>query len=258
MRKLYIFGLIGLAALIIGLVWADQMTFTTYYPAPYGVYRQFTTTSKTTLATNPLGTDTEANVGIGTTQPRDKLHVNGSLKFDQEDRDDSTGGINFDLNEDKNCGYIYGSTVSGKYYKSLNIVLGNNDVGGKYTVDENSQIGIVVNAGRIAPRRAGKILLQADKITLDALKVEYPGETHSADHVFDPAYKLESIEEHAKFMWKNRRLPAISLPEKIEDGQGTIDIIQDRKRLLEELEKAHIYIEQLNERIKKLEAKVNF
>ena len=40
MRKLYFFGLIALAAVIVGLAWADQMTFTTYYPAPFGVYRQ--------------------------------------------------------------------------------------------------------------------------------------------------------------------------------------------------------------------------
>lgn len=79
MRKLYIFGLIGVAVLIIGLAFADQMTFTTYYPAPYGVYRQFTTTSKTCLATNTLGTDlgedAEAMVGIGTTSPDAKLDV---------------------------------------------------------------------------------------------------------------------------------------------------------------------------------------
>lgn len=41
MRKLYIFGLIALPALIIGLAWAqEQITLTTYYPAPYGVYKQ--------------------------------------------------------------------------------------------------------------------------------------------------------------------------------------------------------------------------
>ena len=39
MRKLYIIGLIALAALIIGLAWAEQITLTTYYPAPYGVYK---------------------------------------------------------------------------------------------------------------------------------------------------------------------------------------------------------------------------
>ena len=49
MRKLYLFGLIGLVALIIGLAWAEQITFTTYYPAPYGVYKEFEATGKTRL-----------------------------------------------------------------------------------------------------------------------------------------------------------------------------------------------------------------
>lgn len=83
MRKLYIFGLIGLAALIIGLAWAEQITLSTYYPAPYGVYKEFKTTSKTTLATNTLGTgvgeDPNAKVGIGTTNPRTKLEIYRAL-----------------------------------------------------------------------------------------------------------------------------------------------------------------------------------
>ena len=40
MRKLYIFGLVAIAALIIGLAYAEQITFSTYYPAPHGVYRE--------------------------------------------------------------------------------------------------------------------------------------------------------------------------------------------------------------------------
>ena len=39
MRKLYILCVIASAAFIIGLAWADQITLTTYYPAPYGVYK---------------------------------------------------------------------------------------------------------------------------------------------------------------------------------------------------------------------------
>lgn len=39
MRKFYIFGLIALAGIIIGLAWAEQLTLTTYYPAPYGAYK---------------------------------------------------------------------------------------------------------------------------------------------------------------------------------------------------------------------------
>ena len=83
MRKLYIFGLVALACIVIGLAFAEQMKFTTYYPAPHGVYRQFTTTSKTSLATNPLGLgigyDSESMVGIGTTDPQAKLEVNDSM-----------------------------------------------------------------------------------------------------------------------------------------------------------------------------------
>ena len=60
MRKLYIFGLIGLVALIIGLAFADQMTFTTYYPAPYGVYNNMRVMN---------------SLGVGTTEPEAILDV---------------------------------------------------------------------------------------------------------------------------------------------------------------------------------------
>jgi hypothetical protein len=40
MRKLYIFGLIAIGGLIFGLAYAEQITLSTYYPAPYGVYRE--------------------------------------------------------------------------------------------------------------------------------------------------------------------------------------------------------------------------
>ena len=63
MRKLYIFGLIGLAAVLIGLAWADQMTFTTYYPAPYGVYNNMRVMD---------------SLGVGTTQPERTLHIAGT------------------------------------------------------------------------------------------------------------------------------------------------------------------------------------
>lgn len=61
------------------------MTFSTYYPAPYGRYRQFSTTSKTTLATDEhnIEANDDIRVGIGTTNPQVLLHV-------QRDQNDST------------------------------------------------------------------------------------------------------------------------------------------------------------------------
>ena len=78
--------------------------------------------------------------------------------------------------------------------------------------------------------------------------------TPVSDFVFTNDYQLESIEEHAAFMWKNKHLPALQSAGEIERAGG-YDISLRREQMLEELEKAHIYIEQLNNDIKSLENK---
>jgi len=76
MKKYHIIGLVIAVVLIAGIVYADQMTFSTYYPAPYGRYRQFSTTGLTTLATDEFGNEgATALVGIGTTNPNVPLTI---------------------------------------------------------------------------------------------------------------------------------------------------------------------------------------
>jgi hypothetical protein len=74
------------------------------------------------------------------------------------------------------------------------------------------------------------------------------GGTDGCDFVFDPAYKLDSIEDHAATMWEKSHLPAVGpTPE----GQRIPLNLPGRLfGMLNELEKAHIYIDQLNERLK--------
>ncbi|WP_321341965.1 hypothetical protein [Breoghania sp.] len=74
------------------------------------------------------------------------------------------------------------------------------------------------------------------------------------DAVFDSAkYEVPSIEEHAAAMWKNKYLPAV--------GPTTPDqpfnVTSKLASVLNELEHAHIYIEQLNSRIASLELAVH-
>ena len=51
---------------------AEDITLTTYYPSPRGVYQQLRTTDETLLATEG------GNVGIGTTSPVNQLDVEGA------------------------------------------------------------------------------------------------------------------------------------------------------------------------------------
>ncbi len=66
-------------------------------------------------------------------------------------------------------------------------------------------------------------------------------------------YELESIEEHAAYMWENKHLWGVGpTPE----GEP-INVSKKVTGVLHELEKAHIYIEQLNDRLKDRDAQVD-
>jgi len=68
------------------------------------------------------------------------------------------------------------------------------------------------------------------------------------DYVFHNTYNLESIEEHGNFMFNNYHLPSIKSARYIKNKEDL-----KKEEILEELEKAHIYIYQMNERLKRLE-----
>ena len=72
-----------------------------------------------------------------------------------------------------------------------------------------------------------------------------------ADYVFEDGHPVETIEEHARQMWAERHLPAIPAAERDQAGREVIEIGRQNRGLLEELEKAHIYIEQLNTGLQK-------
>ena len=73
------------------------------------------------------------------------------------------------------------------------------------------------------------------------------------DRVFDDDYDLPSIADHAEQMWKNRYLPAIG---PTLQGQP-VNLSEQYGNMLNELEKAHIYIAQLNERNQALQDRLS-
>jgi hypothetical protein len=71
-----------------------------------------------------------------------------------------------------------------------------------------------------------------------------------ADHVFEPDYPLESIEEHTQFMTREKHLKAIPKASTDESGQNVVEYGSLMRGLLEELEKAHLYIAKISEVVK--------
>ena len=71
-----------------------------------------------------------------------------------------------------------------------------------------------------------------------------------SDYVFESDYQLESIAEHAEYMWKHKHLPAVPKVKRDSQGQEVLEIGAHRRGILEELEKAHIFIEKLNKMLK--------
>lgn len=72
------------------------------------------------------------------------------------------------------------------------------------------------------------------------------------DAVFEPDYKLLSIAEHAQAMWANKHLPNVDPVKPLEP----IDLTERFGQVLNELEVAHIYIEQLHGGMEELKTRV--
>jgi len=69
------------------------------------------------------------------------------------------------------------------------------------------------------------------------------------DYVFEPGYDLESIEEHTEHMLREKHLKAVPRATPGEGGTEVLALGALQLGMLEELEKAHLYIAELHERL---------
>ncbi|MGE5342338.1 MAG: hypothetical protein ACM3SY_12750 [Candidatus Omnitrophota bacterium] len=93
------------------------------------------------------------------------------------------------------------------------------------------------------------------RLTADG-RIQYKGNDIHADYVFESGYKLPTMEEQSGFMWKNKHLPAVPARGIDMKGNEMIDIGAHTRGIVEELEKAHIYIDQLNNEVSELKKRL--
>jgi len=82
------------------------------------------------------------------------------------------------------------------------------------------------------------------------------GSALHADYVFENEFKLESIEDHSRYMWKNKHLSAVPKAIKDDNGNEVVEWGARSRGILEELEKAHVYIDQLNSTMKEQQKQI--
>lgn len=175
------------------------------------------------------------DVGVGTDSPDAALHVLRTASGGAELLRLTANGTAFSSYEDSsvtagnNTGRIWNVQNAGGEFRITTAPGGADEV--EFSLDADGNI--TINGGLISTGGGG------------ACTVADP-----CDAVFDPEiYTVPSIEDHAAEMWSNQFLPAVGPTGPEEPINMTVKML----RMLNELETAHIYIEQLHNRIKVLE-----
>ncbi len=163
------------------------------------------------------------DMGLGTATPMGNLDVNSGA--------DDTLLV---LTNDTAQWAIKSNAANGK------LTIGNNTTGTKPLKFGPNAVGNLLQIGIVA---TDQVDIKGDLVLVGTLTTGGPTCGGGCDAVFDADYDMLSIEEHAALMYANNYLPEIGptvphAPVNVSERMGT---------MLNELEKAHIYIADLNQ-----------
>ncbi len=159
--------------------------------------------------------------------------------------DSYEGGYSIVARKDGSGGGVFISKLDVGTGHSLHII--HNGIDSAMVIEgSESELMVVESDGKVGIGTA------KPKGTLDVNGPIYQrGKVLNADYVFEHDYQLESIREHTDFMWNNKHLEAIPKAAIDENGKEIVEIGSHQRGIVEELEKAHIYISQLHEQMEK-------
>jgi len=201
--------------------------------------------------TSAIDVAASGNVGIGTASPAQKLNVkDGQVQVDI----DATGGVIISSSVDNVLPRLtlIEPTRTWRFQISNNGSFNFVDAGSGNTPflavpgANNGLLAIGTNSG-LAASVPDQVQVNGN-LSVNG-NITATG-TITPDYVFEPDYALPTIEEQSAYMLTKKHLPAVGAAQIREDGKHVVNFSTHTFGMLEELEKAHLYISQLNESIK--------
>lgn len=95
-------------------------------------------------------------------------------------------------------------------------------------------------------------LIVQDGIMTEKIKVAIKGSADWADYVFEPSYKLMSLDKVESFIKENKHLP--NVPSADEMAKSGLDVMQTSAKMMEKIEELTLYMIEMNKEIKALKA----